>query len=641
MTDQPSASGGGRRGVWILILAIAAAVALGWVTRRWWTATPAPVVRTPEDPRTTFPTPFKNVHPEVKYVGDAACARCHPNIAEKYRAHPMGQSLLPVTAAAAIERFDAGARNPFDAAGFRYRVERRAGHVVHRETALDAQGRAAAETEAEVDFAVGSGRQGRTFLVNRNGYLFESPVTWYVRRGRWDLSPGFENGNHHFTRPITPECLFCHSNYAEHVEGTVNRYRDPIFRGHAIGCERCHGPGELHGNRLERTEGMDPTIVNPRRLEPALRDAVCEQCHLGGEQRVLRRGRETFDYRPGLPLHLFLSVFVAPPETDDENRFLGQVEQMHASRCYQASAGKLGCISCHDPHEEPAPENKAAYFRERCLACHKDRGCRLPLEVRRQTSKDDSCVQCHMPATGSSNIAHVSISDHRIRRRPATATLPPAAGRTGKTSLVHFHRAQVGPGDRDVERDLGIALIRLADGESDPDRQRALTQSAWPLLEAALAADPGDVDALRAKGYALWFQGRMEEAAAAFDTALALGRDLEQLLPPAATLAENLARADQAVSLWRRAIEINPYCPQYYEGLASALAQRKDWRAALEQCGHGLRLNPVSPEMRQLSALAHLRLGETEQAEAEFQVLLRTQPEEDEQLRRWWASERR
>ena len=45
-----------------------------------------------------------------------------------------------------------------------------------------------------------------------------------------------------------------------------------------------------------------------------------------------------------------------------------------------ASRGKLGCISCHDPHDQPAPEAKAAYFRDRCLECHADRGCRLPRE---------------------------------------------------------------------------------------------------------------------------------------------------------------------------------------------------------------------------------------------------------------------
>src|SRR5207253_975908 len=81
--------------------------------------------------------------------------------------------------------------------------------------------------------------------------------------------------------------------------------------------ERCHGPGELHVQRQRerRTEpgDWDDTIVNPSRLEPALREAVCEQCHLQGQARVLRRGRGVFDYRPGLPLHLSWTVFEKPP----------------------------------------------------------------------------------------------------------------------------------------------------------------------------------------------------------------------------------------------------------------------------------------------------------------------------------------
>ena len=81
----------------------------------------------------------------------------------------------------------------------------------------------------------------------------------------------------HFARPITAECMFCHSNRAFEVEHTVNGFRPPIFAGYAIGCERCHGPGELHVRRHERAEdyaGLDETIVNPRNLAPELREAV-------------------------------------------------------------------------------------------------------------------------------------------------------------------------------------------------------------------------------------------------------------------------------------------------------------------------------------------------------------------------------
>ena len=37
-----------------------------------------------EDPRLTFATPFENVRPSVRYVGDERCAECHATIAEKY-----------------------------------------------------------------------------------------------------------------------------------------------------------------------------------------------------------------------------------------------------------------------------------------------------------------------------------------------------------------------------------------------------------------------------------------------------------------------------------------------------------------------------------------------------------------------------
>ena len=94
------------------------------------------------------------------------------------------------------------------------------------------------------------------------------------------------------------------------MAGTLNRYEPPIFQGHAIGCERCHGPGELHVERGGVSAGPDLTIVNPGRLAPALRESVCQQCHLQGWFRFPRAGRDSFDFRPGLPLHRFLAVFV-------------------------------------------------------------------------------------------------------------------------------------------------------------------------------------------------------------------------------------------------------------------------------------------------------------------------------------------
>src|SRR5581483_714541 len=118
-------------------------------------------------------------------------------------------SMAPVAAASPIERYDAAAHNPFTAGPFTYRVERKGATVRHVETA------GAAETAAEVTTAVGSGHNGRAYLVDHGGYLFASPITWYPRKERWDLSPGYERGpsHPHFGRPITPDCLFCHANF--------------------------------------------------------------------------------------------------------------------------------------------------------------------------------------------------------------------------------------------------------------------------------------------------------------------------------------------------------------------------------------------------------------------------------------------
>src|SRR5436305_4558915 len=85
----------------------------------------------PPDPRLTFPTPFRNVRPEVKYVGDAACAACHADIDRTYHRHPMGRSAAVAAHAPPLERYDAAANNPAVAQGFVLRVERDGGTVRH------------------------------------------------------------------------------------------------------------------------------------------------------------------------------------------------------------------------------------------------------------------------------------------------------------------------------------------------------------------------------------------------------------------------------------------------------------------------------------------------------------------------------
>ena len=220
------------------------------ITLKWWRHVPA---QGPGRARAVLSgSPYQNTRPGVKYLGDAACLGCHANKAASYRQHPMGRSLYPITpeSAAAV----AGSRGAilFEAGGFQYSIENRNGHVIHLETRRSTSGQLVAQKEAEVQYVLGSGRQAVAYLVERDGFLFQSPINWYPRAQRWDLAPGYEKQNLHFNRPVAQECLFCHANQVDPVPGTMNRYQEPIFQGYAVGCERCHGPGELHFRRPAR-----------------------------------------------------------------------------------------------------------------------------------------------------------------------------------------------------------------------------------------------------------------------------------------------------------------------------------------------------------------------------------------------------
>src|SRR5262249_53136374 len=192
-------------------------IVLGLLLAAWkWWPRPAAPPKEDEDPRLTFPTPYRNVHPEVRYVGDQECSGCHGKETKEYRQHPMGRSFAPTSEAAPVERYEPAARNPFEKFGFQFLVERRGERVVHKEKRT---GQTAAELEAEVHYAVGSGTRGRTYLIDRDGYLFQSPISWYSQEGFWDLTPGLQV-QEHFERPARVQCLFCHCNQIEPVPDT-------------------------------------------------------------------------------------------------------------------------------------------------------------------------------------------------------------------------------------------------------------------------------------------------------------------------------------------------------------------------------------------------------------------------------------
>src|SRR5438876_2667126 len=113
-----------------------------------------------------------------------------------------------------------------------YRVDKD-GKTVYRET-------------EKISYTMGTGRNGIGPLVRRGNYLFQAPLAFYPRDKTWGLSPGYESFDVGFTRPITAECVICHSGLPRPLLAGIGLYENPPFRELGIGCENCHGPGQLH-----------------------------------------------------------------------------------------------------------------------------------------------------------------------------------------------------------------------------------------------------------------------------------------------------------------------------------------------------------------------------------------------------------
>lgn len=385
--------------------------------------------------------------------------------------------------------------------------------------------------EYEIAYQIGAGRIAHSYMVQVNGYLFESPATWFRAYG-WDVSPGYAAAPVvDFDRPITETCLFCHASAAK-FSGTDGRRVDSNTVT-AITCERCHGTSEAHVRRPSAAN-----IVNPARLPNRARDSICEQCHLEGEARILNPGKNWRDFHPGDNLESVAAVYVVNQDGHDV-KAVSQIEQLAHSRCAAASAGKLWCGTCHNPHGQTTDRKRE--IRDICSSCHARLSTASHSNIRRE------CVDCHMPRVPT-EYAHVAVTDHRIVRRPAVAA---KAGETGPKALV----AWVEPPIELRKRDL--VLAGLAAGS-----KRRARASGLASLDLA-GALPKSIN---------------------WDDAAALAVMCESMLEKGDTR--------EGVSLCRRAAENQPESADRAMALGVALARSGDLTEAERQLRRAIHLDP-------------------------------------------------
>lgn len=597
------------------------------------------------DPRRTFESPFRNIRPEVAYVGDAACAGCHEKHDESFHQHPMGRSATTDGFSPGIERFDDAARTSFVDAGWRLAVDSENGRHIQRMSRTAASGTKSLEVRFTPHVTIGSGTLGRTYVEERGGEVWQTPISWFSTIHQWDVSPG-ASAHGDLLMPIDARCLGCHIQRVEMVPFSQHRLARPLNEGQvSIGCERCHGPGAIHVK--ERTEEqalrqrvlrqqaltefvpttgeIDTSIVNPKHLAIGLRMAICQQCHLSGaaEANTLGRGRDEF--RPGMPLELFVSIFTTP--SGETGKSVQQFEQMVESKCFTASNGKFDCVTCHDPHVKPNEQDTPRYFRERCQRCHDNAACGATTEARQ--AKSDSCIACHMPRGDSGSIAHASTTDHRVlrssdqvRQRPSDPEMlidkMPVDNVLVESS---FGESALPPDER--RRNRAIALARIL-GERPPGEAipAELLQSVGEILRQATASHPNDHDAWLARSTLAQQHGDVKQALADARQATAAVEYSEIAWRRVAELALALQDRETADASTAQLMRLHPQSALHLRLRGESHRVRQSPQAAVASFQKAIALHPLDSELRLLEAIALQQAGRSGEAEQSFAMAL-------------------
>lgn len=542
---------------------------------------------------------FRNTVPGVAYVGSKVCASCHSQIYTSYARTDMGRSMSLPSERPELQSLAAPVIVKHPKANRYFEVYRRGPDFYEGEYELDAAGKQVFRDEQKLAYIMGSGANGFTGVVRRGDFLFEEPLSYYTKARTWGLSPGYDQHDYGFSRPIQADCVSCHSGRPQPAEGAEGRFQDPPFLELSIGCESCHGPGALHVKERRSGQALrsahDTSIVNPVKLPGILSDNICMYCHQGLDATALMPAKRYADFRPGTPLADTLAIFAVPLRRDSApaDLVLQHYALMTLSRCYLASSGRLHCTTCHDPHQEPKSAAAVSFYRSRCLTCHTEASCKLTLAARR--AKADDCAGCHMPKQQLQQISHSSLTNHRILARPGEplpdVAFRPAAGPA--PGLLYLDAVPGAP-----PHSLPPLVLFRAYGEllaSHPEYQGDF-DGALDSLARLGSDDPAVLAALAMRK----LNGAPSEAASLLTQAIRAGSANAQTFELLATLQARSGRTQDAVAVLKNGLEADPYSPGLYRLLAQLYVAGEDRAAALDVINAELRLFPEDSFMRSL-----------------------------------------
>lgn len=568
------------------------------------------------------------------YVDPTLCATCHAEIAGTYAKTGMGRSFAKITPENPTEPFQA---KPFyhEPSDSYFAMIVRNGKTYQRRWQIGYDGREINIEEKTVDYVLGSGNHGQTYLhlTPRNG-LQQLPLGWYAENGgTWNMLPGYDRPDYPGSeRPVHYECIFCHNAYPKIPKSNEEEGSEPVFQlpiPIGIDCQRCHGPGQHHIDTVTKAgvtpEQIQASIVNPKRLTPEREMEACMQCHLETSSlklphAITRQGRAPFSYIPGQPLEKFSIAFDREPGRNTRFEVANAAYALRKSQCFIQSQSndakhQLRCTTCHDPHDIPRAEAATTHYNAVCRTCH------AAITASAHPINPD-CVGCHMPKRRTDDAIHIATTDHFIQRVPPVNPLAPKTeyyesdSAAYKGEVIPYYPAKLAP-TPDNQLDVAAAQVREASNLKQGIPQlAALLQKYRPThpeyyVELAEALDTAG-DAVHSQQF--------------FDEAL-------RLAPASTVIMLKLANAQVTWQAWpkaeatlRRVIMRAPNDPVAWGLLGQSLFQQGKTTEAKAALNKAIVLDPDLPEPHNYLGAMLVRQSDLTGAEKEFRAALQLLP---------------
>jgi hypothetical protein len=340
------------------------------------------------------------------FVGDRACAECHPGEFASHRRSGHARTLRTPPEAPVSRRVDGRSvrdpESPDTTWSYAFRdgslsIDRRIGGEVKRFV---------------VDYVFGSGEHAATFLTltdrdPAHPAGLEHRMTYYRHSDSFGITPGQKadapegrvtpSGRVQSTAEVV-HCFGCHASTTSAQDPNV---LDEATMIPNVACERCHGFGRAHVEAARGGSGDLTMGFGSGRETADQQMRLCGQCHrypgvLAGV---------------GVP-----QVHPAQVRADNPEIVRFQPIGLMQSACYGKERGGLTCVSCHDPHARTSKDTRA--YEAVCLSCHTPTG-----RVACRVSPSTGCVACHMPKADAGQ--GVLFTDHWIRAREAAGLTPP------------------------------------------------------------------------------------------------------------------------------------------------------------------------------------------------------------------------